>query len=218
VDGQNLFYSAKEAFGYQYPNYDPLLLAKKVCENNNWDLVETRFYTGIPDKADSPFWNHFWVAKLAVMGTRGIITFSRSLRYRNQAIELPNGKTTTALIGQEKGVDIRIALDVVRLALSNTYDVALVFSQDQDLSEVADEVRMISSQQQRWIKVACAFPISPTSRNTRGINKTEWIKIDRATYDACIDPHDYRKKMDESVEPPEPTQKQMRFRPEKKDD
>ena len=23
VDGQNLFYAAKEAFGYTYPNYDP---------------------------------------------------------------------------------------------------------------------------------------------------------------------------------------------------
>ena len=23
VDGQNLFYAAKEAFGYSYPNYDP---------------------------------------------------------------------------------------------------------------------------------------------------------------------------------------------------
>ena len=27
VDGQNLFYAAKEAFGYTYPNYDPLKLA-----------------------------------------------------------------------------------------------------------------------------------------------------------------------------------------------
>ncbi len=28
VDGQNLFYAAKEAFGYQYPNYDILKLAQ----------------------------------------------------------------------------------------------------------------------------------------------------------------------------------------------
>ena len=27
VDGQNLFWQAKYAFGYAYPNYDPLLLA-----------------------------------------------------------------------------------------------------------------------------------------------------------------------------------------------
>ena len=28
----------------------------------------------------------------------------------------------------------------------------------------------------------------------RGINGTDWIRIDRATYDACIDPNDYRPK------------------------
>jgi hypothetical protein len=28
IDGQNLFYAAKQAFGYNYPNYDPLRLAQ----------------------------------------------------------------------------------------------------------------------------------------------------------------------------------------------
>jgi hypothetical protein len=72
--------------------------------------------------------------------------------------------------------------------------VALVFSQDQDLSEVAAEVRTISMEQSRWIKMASAFPVSPASRNRRGINSTDWIRIDRAAYDACIDPRDYRPK------------------------
>lgn len=31
IDGQNLFYAAKEAFGYTYPNYDPLKLARALC-------------------------------------------------------------------------------------------------------------------------------------------------------------------------------------------
>jgi hypothetical protein len=31
VDGQNLFYAAKYAFGYSWPNYDPLKLAQAVC-------------------------------------------------------------------------------------------------------------------------------------------------------------------------------------------
>ena len=69
---------------------------------------------------------------------------------------------------------------------------ALVFSQDQDLSEVADEVRVIAKEQGRWIKMASAFPVSPTARNRRGINKTDWVSIDRAIYDACLDHRDYR--------------------------
>lgn len=31
VDGQNLFHSAREAFGYTYPNYDVIALANRVC-------------------------------------------------------------------------------------------------------------------------------------------------------------------------------------------
>ena len=74
------------------------------------------------------------------------------------------------------------------------YDVALLFSQDQDMTEVANEVRLVSRRQNRWIKVASAFPVSPTSPNTRGVDRTEWIAVDRAMYDACIDPNDYRPK------------------------
>lgn len=194
VDGQNLFYAAKKAFGYRFPNYSPKALAERISASRGWTLSQTFFYTGIPDATDNPFWNHFWTAKLAVMGTRGIRTFSRSLRYRNQTVHLPGGGSTTILVGEEKGVDVRLALDVVRMARENHYDVALIFSQDQDLSEAADEVKAISAQQGRWIKVACAFPVSPTAENLRGINGTEWITIDRATYDACLDPNDYRPK------------------------
>ena len=113
IDGQNLFYAAKKAFGYSYPNYDPKALAERISASRGWKLTKTLFYTGIPDSSDSISWNHFWTAKLAVMGTRGIQTFSRSLRYRNQTIVLPDGRSTTVLVGQEKGIDIRIALDTV---------------------------------------------------------------------------------------------------------
>jgi uncharacterized LabA/DUF88 family protein len=193
-DGQNLFRCAKTSFGHIYPNYDPSLLAQAICAAKVWQLKRVHFYTGVPDPSDNPFWNHFWTAKLAVMGTRGIKTFSRSLRYRNQVISLPDGKEHAFLVGQEKGVDIRIALDVVRMARAREYDVALIFSQDQDLSEVADEVRHISVEQDRWIKVASAFPSSPTSTNPRGINRTDWIRIDRETYDSCLDRNEYRPK------------------------
>ena len=98
------------------------------------------------------------------------------------------------LAGLEKGVDVRIALDIVRFALEGSYDVALIFSQDQDLIEAVQDVKKISMLQDRWIKPACAFPTSPTVQKTRGINGTDWIRIDRATYDACIDPNDYRPK------------------------
>ncbi|OGS00675.1 MAG: hypothetical protein A2V88_07270 [Elusimicrobia bacterium RBG_16_66_12] len=110
VDGQNLFYAAKKAFGSQHPDYDVRKLSEWVCRSRGWSLSSVRFYTGVPD---------------------------------------------------------------------------------QDFSEVADEVRLIAAEQGRWIKIASAFPSSPASRDSRGINKTDWIKIDRGTYEACSDPRDY---------------------------
>ena len=193
-DGQNLFNSAKEAFGYQFPNYDPLKLAQAICAQQGWNPGGVHFYTGIPAQTQDPVRHGFWAAKLAVMGTRGIRPFTRPLRYQNTVVTLPNGSMTTTMVGREKGIDVRIALDIVSHALERRYDVALVFSQDQDLSEVADEIRTIAKREQRWIKMASAFPISPTSRNRRGINGTDWIKMDRALYDSCIDPIDYRPK------------------------
>ena len=193
-DGQNLFNAAKEAFGYPYPNYDVQKLAQAVCDQQGWVLSGIQFYSGIPDQAIDPDRHHFWSAKLAVMGTRGVRSFTRPLRYQNKLISLPNGSITTTLVGREKGIDVRIALDIVRLALDNRYDIALVFSQDQDLSEVANEIRLIARREQRWINIASAFPVSPTAQNRRGINGTDWIKIDRALYDTCLDANDYRRK------------------------
>lgn len=193
IDGQNLFHASKEAFGYSFPNYDVSALSTEVCVAKGWSLERVHFYTGIPSAQDDPFWHRFWTAKLAVMGTRGIDTFSRLLRYRSQTVQLPDGTSTNVTVAQEKGIDVRLALDVVRLAREGAFDVAVLCSQDQDLSEVADEVRAISIEQSRWIKVACAFPTSPMYRNARGVNNTDWIPFDRALYDRCIDLTDYRK-------------------------
>lgn len=187
-DGQNLYHSAKKAFGYNYPNYDPRALAQHICVAQGWDLRATHFYTGVPDIEDNRHWHEFWTAKLLRMRRQGIAVFSRPLRYRNKSI----GGGPPVLVGEEKGIDVRIALDVISLTIRNKLDVALIFSQDQDLSEVANEVREISTIENRWIKVACAFPVSPTSSNKRGINNTDWIKFRKEEYDTCLDTRDYR--------------------------
>lgn len=187
VDGQNLYHTAKQAFGYTYPNYDVFKLAQAVCTSNDWQLDQVYFYTGIPDHKIAPAWHTFWANKLAVMGTQ-VNVFTRPLRYHKEVGADGNPKT----VGDEKGIDVRIAIDIIGMAHRKAYDVALIFSQDQDLSEVADEIHNISIQQNRWIKVASAFPVSDRISNARGINNSDWIRIDRATYDTCIDPLDYR--------------------------
>ena len=89
---------------------------------------------------------------------------------------------------------MRLALDALDAAHRHRIDVSLIFSQDQDLSELASLIRLVAGFQNRWIKIASAFPISATATNRRGINHTDWCPIDKATYDTCIDPRDYRPK------------------------
>jgi len=193
-DGQNLYHHAKAAFGCTHPDYSPLALAHCVCNQKGFNLHEIRFYTGIPEEADNLHWNRFWSAKLLAMSRTGITTYSRPLRYHEKTIKSSDGIEIAKRIGEEKGIDIRIALDIIRMARQNVLDVVLLFSQDQDFSEVADEVRALSREQNRWIKIASAFPVGACASNYRGIDKTDWINIDRTMYDACRDPRDYHPK------------------------
>jgi len=192
VDGQNLFHAARESFGHRHPNYDVSALARALCIRKGWLLTGVRFYTGIPEEAARPFWSRFWAGKLAVMGREGVHVFTRPLKHRTRTLCLPDGSMHAFAALEEKGIDVRIALDVVRMAHRREYDVALIFSQDQDLSEAAAEVRVIAREQSRWIKVACAYPANTEAHKNRGIDSTDWIRIDRATYDACLDRRDYR--------------------------
>ncbi|MBI5816390.1 MAG: NYN domain-containing protein [Nitrospinae bacterium] len=174
-DGQNLFHCAKEAFGYEFPNYDPLKLAEKICELKDWSLGGVRFYTGVPEEKDHYFMHYFWSQKIRRMKRQGLITFTRPIRH-----------------GKEKGIDIRIALDMVRMARHDNFDVVVVFSQDQDLSEAVDEVKDIARLNGKPIHIASVYPLSGGSKNRRGINHTEWIPVDKTIYDACIDHNEYR--------------------------
>ena len=182
VDGQNLFNAAKMAFGYSFPNFDPLELAKLVCKQKPlWTLIKLHFYTGMPSRKMDSQRHLFWEAKIAAMGKRKdlVQTYSRPLVYRNG-------------VGQEKGIDVKLAIDAVRLAHESAYDVALIFSQDQDFVEVATEIRRIAAVQNRPITVASAYPSSADYANNRGIDKTDWIPIDQKLYDQAIDPVNYR--------------------------
>ena len=67
IDGQNLFNAAKKAFGYHYPNYDVKALAKAICAQQEWRLIQTRFYTGVPSIKDDPDRNYFWSKKFLQM-------------------------------------------------------------------------------------------------------------------------------------------------------
>ena len=194
-DGQNLYHHAKNAFGHHHPNYDPIKLHEAVCgAHEGWTNQGVRFYTGTPSILKDPHWHGYWTNRLLAMRRSGVLVTHRPLRYYETMIVDENGNEKTIETPQEKGIDVRLALDVVRMARNNQFDVAVVFSQDNDLSEVAEEIRDISRTQQRWIKIVSAFPSGPNATAKRGIEGADWFHMDQDFYDKCLDPRDYRHK------------------------
>jgi uncharacterized LabA/DUF88 family protein len=193
-DGQNVYRHAKEAFGHHHPNYDPVKLHHWVCKTHHWNATLVRFYTGVPSSTESPIWSAYWSNRVLALKRAGVVVTTRPIRYRKHDIQMPNGTIETITTPQEKGIDVRLALDVVNAARKKQFDVGIIFSQDQDLSEVAEEIRSISQEQNRWIKLVTAFPSGPNASSKRGINKIDWIRIEKDDYDKCLDPRDYRSK------------------------
>jgi uncharacterized LabA/DUF88 family protein len=197
-DAQNLYRHAREAFEqspddpYHHPSFDPLKLHQKVAEQIGCKPNLTRFYTGVPNHTDSEMWAGYWANRLLTLNRAGVKCTSRKLRYHTEVIQSENGDEYEVKVAQEKGIDIRIALDLVGCARRNEFDVAVIFSQDQDLSEAAIEVKDIAKVQGRNIRIVSAFPSSASASTGRGIDKTDWFRIEKDFYDACLDPRDYR--------------------------
>ena len=193
-DGQNLYRHAKDAFGHHHPNYHPVKLFDAICADKGWENRGVRFYTGVPAARYDEMWHGYWTNRLLAMRREGIAIESRPLRYRAHTTEHTDGSVEATYIPQEKGIDLRLGLDVVRLARVNQLDVAVIFSQDQDLAEVVGDVREIARDGRRWIKVVSAYPAGSRATAGRGIDGTDWYPIDEDSYNACLDMRDYRPK------------------------
>ena len=195
VDGQNLYFQAKEAFGYWYPNYDVMALARFVCKSNGYNLGGVNFYTGVPSEKDDSLWANFWNKKLSSMSRTGVRHYTTQLRYNLQTKyiknDLGNFVEKEILVAREKGIDIKIAIDVLKCCRRHECNVAIIFSQDQDLYEAVKEIKAIAKAEDRWIKIVSAYPVSSLSQNQRGINGTDWVMIGKPDYDKCLDLKEY---------------------------
>ena len=113
IDGQNLYRHAKDAFGHHHPNFDPVKLHRVICEEYGWVPSSIRFYTGVPPKDRDHFWNGYWQKRLLSMSRAGIVTITRPLRYRDVEAFDKNGERVIRSVAQEKGIDVRLALDII---------------------------------------------------------------------------------------------------------
>ena len=186
IDGQNLYHLAKNAWHtvnpsspYAWPSYDvEKLAAALVSRLSGRVLSETRFYTGVPDPKHGPtqaFWHGFWSNKLRMMRNRGVFIYT--------------GRVGSG--GQEKGVDVSLALDLIEATYEQRYEVAIIVSQDWDFGPAVQFAKRIALTQGRALTFESAFPLG-SGRSRRGVPGTTWVHIDKTTYDKCLDLRDYR--------------------------
>ena len=139
-------------------------------------IEEVRFYTGIPNPASRRTLSTFWENKLKHL--------------QSQGVQVYRGRVNSG--GQEKGVDVSIALDLARATYEQRFDLAIIVSQDSDFGPAVHFAKQIASEQGRTLEFESAFPFKLGLVSRRGVPGTMWVPIDQATYDACHDPTDYR--------------------------
>lgn len=190
IDGQNLFLTVKRLYGYQHPNFDVLKLCTSIAEKKGWEVGTIRFYTGMPGQVESPHWHDYWARRLADLGKNGVQIFNPPLRYRTSKESFPDGTWRNVTHATEKGVDVRIALDIVKSAIAGRSALVLL-SQDNDMSVAVEEAHSVAKAAGRKLEVACAYPTSDF-RSGRGVEGTSWIPMSKDFYDLNIDARDFR--------------------------
>jgi uncharacterized LabA/DUF88 family protein len=153
VDGQNLYHLARELWAprpqlagspYGYPSYDVEKLAHALVKlDTQRILTEIRFYTGVPDPNENYFWHGFWNNKLRYLTSRGIHVY--------------RGRINPG--GQEKGVDVSLAIDLIRLTYEHAYDVAIIVSQDWDFGPAVALAKRIAKDQKKISPIFLCVPV-----------------------------------------------------------
>lgn len=152
IDYENVSRSARRCF---LPNdspahagqFDPLELSRILVSRRPRPSVlgEVRVYRGRPSPDRQPQAAAANDRQLSRWTRDSLVTaIRRPLSYRT------DGKTGKLVIS-EKGIDVALAVDMVRLAISGGYDTAILVSRDTDQIPALETVRDLGA---TWVEVA----------------------------------------------------------------
>jgi hypothetical protein len=137
IDYQNVYEDFRRAFcsGQLLPThgqFNPDALAQKLVDrgpaNERWILSETRVYLGRPSPDRDARGAGAHDRQTQLWRDRGVIVRPRPLQY------LPGQRP------RQKGVDVELAVDVVRMAVEKRYDIGIVASTDTDMLPAVEAV------------------------------------------------------------------------------
>jgi len=187
----NVFMVARQCFherpyGPTQGQVDPWKLGLRIAQRRRRPsvLVGVRVYRGVPDASRQPLPYAANERQTAAWRSNPKVeVIRRPLRYP---------ATWPQQRAQEKGVDVALGIDFVRLAVRGTYDVGVLMSTDSDLVpalEGALEIKTASVH----IEVAAWAGRGANRRLTVGNNLPWCHRLDRADYEAVRDPRDYNR-------------------------
>ena len=141
IDTQNLFRGAHRTFFDRERaitsgtdgQFDPvtlgeLLASRRTDGRQGRALAHVSAYTGLPDASLQPRAHAAKTRQTNEWERRGAIVTRRPLQYPHHWPNNADGR-----LPAEKGIDVAIAVDLIRQAERATYDVAIVCSADTDL-------------------------------------------------------------------------------------
>lgn len=135
IDYENIVRTADRAFspGDGNSHILPRRLAELIVQRRRGPsrLHEVRVYRGQPNPHRQPVSASANNRQAAEWETSGVKVVRRNLKYPNEWPEQP---------AKEKGIDVALAVDAVRLAALRETDVVIVFSHDNDLLPAIETV------------------------------------------------------------------------------
>ncbi|MGI9598106.1 MAG: NYN domain-containing protein [Acidimicrobiales bacterium] len=205
IDGQNITIGARYAFGGT-GNMHPLLLGRALAGAG--ELVEIRYATGIPDHAIDPERAEAAMRRHDLIRRTDVVMLERTLRYRWEwqvrDRDLPDprhhkGEVRKARVksynrGQEKGIDVWLALDALAMCARADIDRVILATADRDLDMVPRYVKTIPGQEATTVVAAKVLGDGKPFHHNDAYDDT--VAIDRLIYDACRDDFDYSQPLD----------------------
>ncbi|MEU6430196.1 NYN domain-containing protein [Microbispora sp. NPDC046973] len=197
IDYQNVYKGARSCFHSQlHPPHtagqiSPFALGHHIVRNSPYDreLTQVRVYRGRPDSTKDPKGYAACTRQVASWERSDqVVTTLRTLRY-------PYGwpeRCTPGEKPQEKGIDVALAVDFVRLAIEKEYDVGILMSTDTDLKPALEVVASLRSSGGPRVEVAAWSGDNMHNRRLSISGMNLWCHwLNAESYNQVKDPTNY---------------------------
>ena len=188
IDFQNSYEAARSVFHEKKEpgrkgTFYPKALANQIVKIGEHPRVlnEVRVYRGMPSQEYEAFTHDAAQRQMDKWVKSDLTVITRPLMYQQNS----NGNRR----GFEKGIDVLLALDLVRGAIEDEYDVAVVVSCDTDIVPAIE--RVMESTDKRVEVVGWKGPYGTTNRLVSGLKHLWAHWIDEGAYSKIIDNTNY---------------------------